>query len=133
MMTAERLEELEALTTGSTIPLIASCELKEALIEIRRIRSTCPVYHLPCKTHGYIHGQEAEELRSGLDNILENLSVEGDEIDINDYYIRVQHLRDLLEETDARDSCGYLEAKRKAGELKTQLDLTGLTVEGENE
>ena len=65
--------------------------------------SKCTVYGKPCPEHGFFHGAEAEELREGIEAILEH---EGDERGFK------HSLRALLERVDARDSLAYLEAKK---------------------
>lgn len=64
--------------------------------------SKCTVYSKYCHDHGFSHGAEAEELREGIENILESNPSE-DEWEYK--------LRDLLNEVDARDSLAYLESK----------------------
>lgn len=70
--------------------------------------SKCRVYSEPCPDHGFFHGAEAEELREGIEAILDR---EGDERGFK------RALQALLDRVDARDSLAYLEAK-KAAEAK---------------
>jgi hypothetical protein len=58
------------------------------------------VVGLPCKRHG---GAVAEELRRGIEKILAD--------DLDDHPFA---LRELLDETDARDSLAFLEASHKS-------------------
>jgi len=51
-----------------------------------------------CSKHDFIHGAEAEELRSGIERLID----EG---------VTERGLRRLLDEVDARDSLAYLEMK----------------------
>ena len=67
----------------------------------------CRLDGSPCDKHaGQIHGQEAEELRRGIERILETFyDDEAAEVDIDTL------LRRLLDETDASDSLAFLETK----------------------
>lgn len=57
-----------------------------------------------CREHdGQIHGAEAEELRSGLERLIE----EDD--------LTVRSVWRLLDRVDARDSLAFLEKRRQAG------------------
>jgi hypothetical protein len=62
----------------------------------------CTLYSKFCSTHNFVHGAEAEELRSGIEEIIESNPSE-DEWE--------WELRRLLDMVDARDSLAYLEAK----------------------
>ena len=73
----------------------------------RREREECPV-------HSYQkHGKEAEELRKGVETIIRMMPPHGDELtgcDARDMVDAVRTaLRELLDDTDARDSLAYLE------------------------
>lgn len=63
----------------------------------------CAISAKPCARHGYAHGQEAEELRAGVEKILGN----------SNKVAPVAELQRLLDKTDARDSLAYLEAKAR--------------------
>jgi hypothetical protein len=52
-----------------------------------------------CHEHGFVHGAEAEELRSGIEKLLK--------ADPANWPMALQ---DLLDRVDARDSLAYLEA-----------------------
>lgn len=71
-------------------------DFAEALV---RIAHEC-VCGLPCERHGLVHGQEARELRSGIEQILRSAR-RGE--------FREQ-LHDLLDRVDARDSSSFQEA-----------------------
>ena len=71
------------------------CPAREELVR-------CPVYSSYCAEHGFIHGREAEELRRGIQEILQSNTSE-DEWDWK--------LQDLLDRVDARDSLAYLEKR----------------------
>ncbi len=71
--------------------------------EVSRTNRKCPVYSQHCPEHGFFHGAEAEELREGIEAIIEQ---EGDEHGFK------RALRALLDRVDARDSLAYLEAKK---------------------
>ena len=61
----------------------------------------CQVYKEECKEHGFVHGAEAEELRKGLEALIE------------DHPDRrwTDKVQNLLDRVDARDSLAYLEAQ----------------------
>ena len=63
----------------------------------------CPVYAAPCPDHGFIHGAEAEELRSGIERLCAKY----------DKKVPIFELEELIQSVDARDSLAYLEANRK--------------------
>lgn len=69
---------------------------------------SCPVYTEICHEHGFQHGAEAEELRSGIEAIIKYLDGERDTDDLLTIQGRLQR---LLDRVDARDSLAYLEAK----------------------
>lgn len=55
-----------------------------------------------CLVHNFTHGKEAEELRVGIQEI----------VDTCEYYDNIlDRLQDLLDSVDARDSLGYLETQ----------------------
>lgn len=60
---------------------------------------TCPVYGQFCLEHNFVHGAEAEELREGIEGILDTMAT-GDTLTAN-------RLRALLNRVDARDSVAY--------------------------
>lgn len=63
----------------------------------------CRINGRPCSRHGgVIHGCEAEELRAGIEKLIE--------IGLGDEGLR-GCLQRLLDRTDARDSLAFLEAK----------------------
>ncbi len=64
--------------------------------------STACVVGQECLRHGVVHGQEAEELRKGIEDILKGTISRSDPT-------RLALLR-LLDEVDARDSLAFLEA-----------------------
>ncbi len=63
-----------------------------------------------CKEHGMVHGAEAEELRLGIEKIIQ------DEY-INDFD-RKRQLEHLLDAVDARDSLSWIEMQRRVLEQK---------------
>lgn len=64
-------------------------------------RTPCPVANVPCAVHGYIHGKEAEELRTSIEQLLAE----------NEDRVSRHDLWDLLDNVDARDSLAFVEAK----------------------
>lgn len=81
----------------------------------------CPIRRRHCPEHHFVHGKEAEELRSGIEEALDNhdslvSEMSGD--DARDTLTSlVECLRNLLGSVDARDSIAYVEkrSKRKKG------------------
>lgn len=68
-----------------------------------RSKSKCPITRESCPEHLYEHGAEAEELRAGIEGILEGPW---------DSSTR-QELQDLTDRVDARDSLAWSERKKK--------------------
>ena len=79
--------------------------------EAQRCPPGCRVYGEPCPEHGFIHGAEANELREGIEAILET------DCDVEDVEGIRRALQRLLDRVDARDSLAYLEAARTEGEV----------------
>ena len=65
----------------------------------------CPIRNVSCPEHGFIHGKEAEELREGIESILQSR----DEYTAGAEDI-LEDLRMLLDRVDARDSLAWREA-----------------------
>ena len=73
------------------------------------VATRCTVYATPCSVHDFIHGAEAEELREGIEKLMENEDA-----------VKVRQLRSLLDRVDARDSLAYLEShEAQHGERRT--------------
>ncbi len=71
---------------------------------------TCRVYATPCHEHGFIHGAEAEELRAGIEKLIDPL------YDLSNRDLRDDlsvELRRLLNKVDARDSLAYRWAAKR--------------------
>lgn len=66
----------------------------------------CTVYRQYCSTHNFVHGAEAEELRSGIEKLIEQEVLRTDEG-------WRDALQRLLDRVDARDSLAWLEAGDK--------------------
>ncbi len=62
----------------------------------------CTIYSEPCPVHDFVHGAEAEELRSGIEAALLTTLTFGDGAAV---------LQQLLDKVDARDSLAYREAQ----------------------
>lgn len=82
-------------------------DFAEAIVQLA---DTC-VVGAACDRHGgAVHGQEAEELRAGVEQILRNTSAVGDE-DASDVLRGLRKsLVFLLDRIDARDSLAFREA-----------------------
>jgi len=94
----------------------------------------CYMLDQGCPVHGYIHGKEAEELREGIEDLLEQHTQHagGDE---STAWKLLRGLRKLLDETDARDSLAWLESsdRPKAGTRKAHVEGVCMPVCGEEE
>jgi hypothetical protein len=84
-----------------------ACDFAEALVQIA---DAC-VVGLPCKKHfDSVHGKEAEELRKGIEQILEEYGAAAPPDDTwHSYQAMRRALIRLLDEVDARDSLAFLE------------------------
>lgn len=88
-----------------------------------------------CARHGFIHGYEAEELRSGVEKLISGCTSSGYD------GVPSDSLRALLDRVDARDSLAYQEASASepdGGELlavmdevREELKAEGVTVDAE--
>lgn len=79
----------------------------------REMEMTCPIRNVSCPEHGFIHGKEAEELRQGIERLLEKYPpATGCDNDPKwDRCDLLWDLRKLLDRVDARDSLAWLEAR----------------------
>lgn len=73
----------------------------------------CTVYRQYCMTHDFVHGAEAEELRSGIEKLIEKSSEEYFEHGVEEPMVSVTALQRLLDRVNARDSLAWLEAEDK--------------------
>lgn len=80
-------------------------EIDEAVAEVRR-ESTCPIIAGLCAEHGHVHGREAEELRRGIEQLIESNAG----VHLSNW---PEELQDLLDRVDARDSLALFEAQDK--------------------
>lgn len=71
----------------------------------------CTVYNQYCYVHSFIHGGEAEELRSKIEKLIKDFR--GDQRCHSDMDDLLDELEVLLEKVDARDSVAYLEGKEE--------------------
>lgn len=80
----------------------------EVLVEL----SARCVIGVPCEHHyGSVHGQEAEELRAGVEQIIKNISDVHDEYNALHVFGEVRKsLIFLLDRIDARDSLAFCES-----------------------
>lgn len=75
------------------------------LVNMAAMIGKCPL-NRPCVEHQYYHGAEAEELREGIEKIINENQEK--------HVLRViGKLSQLLDAVDARDSLAYLEAMKK--------------------
>lgn len=81
----------------------------------------CYMLDQGCPVHGYIHGKEAEELREGIENLLERAALKN-----KSAYLR-REIRNFLDDVDARDSAGWGEA---SGRPKSDVEPRHAHVEG---
>lgn len=101
------------------VPEVAAERFAKALL---RVVNAC-VVGLPCPRHaGMLHGQEAEELRKGVEQIVNNTSsVEGDAAEAVLAATR-KALTFLLDHTDARDSLAFGEVTALAESKNVPFD-----------
>lgn len=125
MATAEVLETVEVareyLDGGYRAADDTSLALTFATV-IMQLTTACTI-GMPCEKHsGAVHGQEAEELRAGVERILTDVAVVED-ADAPAMLADVKMtLESLLDDVDARDSLVYC-VKREARELTTGAKL----------
>lgn len=79
-------------------------------VQTRPSAPRCTIYQTYCHEHEFAHGAEAEELREGIEAILDTACHVDDVEDIE------QALRALLDRVDARDSLAYSEARAREEE-----------------
>ena len=86
---------------------LIAVDFAESIVKL----ADCCVVGLPCERHGgEVHGQEAEELRAGVEQILRNTAdVRDDEASFVLTELR-KALIFLLDRVDARDSLAFREA-----------------------
>lgn len=106
---------------------IRAQELEKALKILRG--EACPIKYVECEEHGWFHGEEAEELRKGIEIILDGFedAVDTDSVSqlqrLADSLLGVRDdLQKLLDETNARDSLAFLKSK---DEEKVELEPSG--------
>lgn len=104
---SEVIEDARLVLAGAQPSADATVGFARALVQVA---DAC-VVGLPCDRHGgAVHGQEAEELRAGVEQILRNTA------DVNDggaAFVLAELRRSLiflLDRIDARDSLSLLEA-----------------------
>jgi hypothetical protein len=105
----EVIEGARMLLAGAQSSADATLVFARALVQIG---DAC-VIGLPCKRHGgVVHGREAEELREGIEKILEEYGATPADVpyEHEDYEDLRRALRRLLDDVDARDSLVLLEA-----------------------
>jgi len=110
---AEYLGWFEAIADALELPTRAShADIASRAVmvntELKALKDKAPacVLGVFCAKHDYIHGAEAEDLRSGIDDVMNMIEGYGVE--------PVESLRNLLENCDARDSVAYLEVQDEA-------------------
>jgi hypothetical protein len=104
---AEAVDEARDFLRGGVVAAPDARDFALALVQL----STACVVGLPCERHaGAVHGQEAEELRAGVEQILRNTAGVRD----GEASFVLPELRKalifLLDHVDARDSLAFLEA-----------------------
>lgn len=70
-------------------------------VDVLDAANSCLLRGAVCPEHGCVHGQEAEELRAGIEDMLE----------LSAKHVPARDLRALLDQVDARDSLAFCEAK----------------------
>lgn len=88
---------------------------------ITQLAEACPI-GVPCPKHGAaVHGQEAEELRAGVEQIVANIADVRAEEALEVLANVRKTLSRLLDHVDARDSLAYLEAQDAEVDAATTL------------
>ena len=104
-------------------PQVLSRDFAEAIVQLA---ASC-VVGVPCVKHGSaIHGQEAEELRAGVEQILKNTSDVEDEAASDVLRSIRKSLIFLLDRIDARDSLAFREGVGTC--LDYEISATASTV-----
>lgn len=73
-------------------------------------KERCPIRGRYCSEHGFVHGHEAEALRSGIENLMVTKSEPTRD---HGFAVNVVDLQKLLDSVDARDSLAFVEARQK--------------------
>jgi hypothetical protein len=86
----------------------------------------CTVYKDFCDEHDWVHGAEAEELRTGIEKLITGLQGFADEEDsvsaLQELPDRlVDDLQKLLDRVDARDSLAFLDAEKRAARPRKRI------------
>ena len=104
---AAAIEEARDLLRRGEVSVPDARDIALALVQL----STTCVVGSPCDQHGgAIHGQEAEELRAGVEQILRNTSDVRNEDAVDVLAAIHKALIFLLDRVDARDSLAFREA-----------------------
>jgi hypothetical protein len=103
------IDEIEEVVDAAREDLsrgVVTCDFARALVQLS---GACTV-GMPCVRHsGVVHGQEAEELRAGVEQILRDTSGVSDEDAVEGLAATRQALIVLLDHIDARDSLAFRE------------------------
>lgn len=77
----------------------------------------CPMQMRTCSVHGFVHGNEAEQLRAGIEKMMGDPGASGIYLnceDRTDWDQVTEALQKLLDNTDAHDSLAFLENQDRA-------------------
>jgi hypothetical protein len=85
-------------------------------------KNTCPLRDEFCPEHDFVHGREAEELREGIKDLLED----GDDDD--EAGVLRRGLSKLLDKVDARDSVAWLDANKRKQNAARDASVSGVCV-----
>ena len=115
-LSSDQIEEIVSLARHYLQGSVSDADVRswestgDFALALVQIADTC-VVGLPCDRHGeVIHGQEAEELRAGVEQIIQN-TADVDDGDGPDVFRETRKsLIFLLDRIDARDSLAFREA-----------------------
>lgn len=94
---------------------LATLRMAHGILELARSME-CPLAKY-CIRHNYQHGAEAEELRHGIENLIEHAEEVKFQSASSLFYelnmVPVKDLQSLIDQVDARDSLAFVEVKQK--------------------
>jgi hypothetical protein len=100
-------DHLQDDPVGGDLDLLHARNFAEVIVQV----SEMCLIGVPCEKHGgMIHGQEAEELRAGVEQILRNTAHVNEDDEPSVFHDMRKSLIFLLDRIDARDSLAFREA-----------------------
>jgi hypothetical protein len=93
-----KTEEIARRKSNQRTATVTAVPVVPRDVAARIEREPCKLYAGYCRGHGFVHGAEAEELRAGIEELIER-----------DKKVKPKELQRLLDSIDARDSLAYRE------------------------